>query len=560
MIPNRNGCVTPVPSCRIGHSIPQPRFYGENVGTRADANDASSQHPDGTVGKIADFLKQCAANAFARSNPKGVSSPQPKVETLGHQEPRDHTMPDNTFRAGVGRVIITPPLTAPHAGWGAQTHILPDGVEADLWATVLAVTDGNEAAAFVDLDLVIVSRAESDAIRAAVGAVFGIPASAIRCSVTHNHAGPPPSAWDWAEQGMSELAAYYGYLPTLAASAAYAAKRNFRPARLAVGNGGSTVAVNRRETAPNSRTITGVNPNGPIDPQVLVVRIDSRDGDPIAAIVGYTMHPTTLGPSNRLLSPDWPGHLKRTVERITGATCLFAQGATGDVGPGPDGYTDDPRVIYRLGAEIGCEAARVWFGLRLPPVTHRHERTWESGAPLGKWTADPIAEEPIVVRTASQTIELPLLPQPSLPETEAAVAGATQRLSALRAAGAPAAEIEAATFVVKRTNMTLSRARWFAGKEIFPSELHLLQIGPVVFAGAECEPFSAIGKAIKARSPFPHTWFGGYTGGWFGYVPTPEEYPRRGYEVGTSPYTPEAAKALEEQTVAALTKFGESDS
>jgi len=26
-------------------------------------------------------------------------------------------------------------------------------------------------------------------------------------------------------------------------------------------------------------------------------------------------------------------------------------------------------------------------------------------------------------------------------------------------------------------------------------------------------------------SPFPATWFGGYTGGWAGYIPTPEEFP-----------------------------------
>ena len=50
-------------------------------------------------------------------------------------------MGDRGFRAGVGRVVITPPLTAPHAGWGAQVHVLPDGVEADLWATALVVDD-----------------------------------------------------------------------------------------------------------------------------------------------------------------------------------------------------------------------------------------------------------------------------------------------------------------------------------------------------------------------------------------------------------------------------------
>src|SRR4051812_44910159 len=118
-----------------------------------------------------------------------------------------------SLRAGVGRVTITPPLTAQHAGWGAQTHVFPDGVDQDLWATVLVVSDGTETAAFVDFDLVILSRAESDAIRAAVGSVVGIPPSAIRVSVTHNHAGPPPGAWDWAAEGQSALKQYYALLP-----------------------------------------------------------------------------------------------------------------------------------------------------------------------------------------------------------------------------------------------------------------------------------------------------------------------------------------------------------
>ncbi|MFL5250947.1 MAG: hypothetical protein ACJ79V_24265, partial [Myxococcales bacterium] len=87
---------------------------------------------------------------------------------------------------------ITPPLTAPHASWGAQVHVLPDGVEADLWATALVVDDGVTTAAWIDLDLVLISHQESDAIREAVTAALNIPVQAVRVSVTHNHAGPPP--------------------------------------------------------------------------------------------------------------------------------------------------------------------------------------------------------------------------------------------------------------------------------------------------------------------------------------------------------------------------------
>ena len=69
------------------------------------------------------------------------------------------------------------------------------------------------------------------------------------------------------------------------------------------------------------------------------------------------------------------------------------------------------------------------------------------------------------------------------------------------------------------------------------------------------ENSSAIAREIKERSPFPHTWFGGYTGGWAGYIPTPEEYPAGGYEIDTSPFAPEAASALVESAVAALNEL-----
>jgi hypothetical protein len=295
-----------------------------------------------------------------------------------------------------------------------------------------------------------------------------------------------------------------------------------------------------------------VNPSGVIDPQVFVARIDDLEGYPLAAIVGYTMHPTTLGPANRLISPDWPGHLKRTVEDLTGATCLFMQGATGNVGPGPEGFTDDVSVVRKLGALVGCEAARVFLHLHLPPVEFRHERIWESGAPLGKWMAVPLPEPDPVVRVIERSVALPLREQPPLAEAEARVAEAQRRLDELKAAGAPAAEIEAATFVTKRANMALSRARTYGGKTVFPVAVHALQIGPAVFVGTEGEPFAEIGLAIKERSPFPWTWFGGYTFGWAGYIPTAEEYPRGGYEVETTPFAPEAAQTLIDATVALL--------
>jgi len=138
-------------------------------------------------------------------------------------------------------------------------------------------------------------------------------------------------------------------------------------------------------------------------------------------------------------------------------------------------------------------------------------------------------------------------------EVEAVRADTQRRLHALIERGASAVEIEAATWVAKRANMAVRRAQSFGDRSELAVELNLLQIGPAVLAAIPCEPFAQIGLAIKAASPFPFTWFGGYVGGWFGYLPVPEEYPRKGYEVDTTPYRPEAAAVVVDGTVAALT-------
>ncbi len=150
-------------------------------------------------------------------------------------------MSRQTLVAGVGRVEITPPLTAPHASWGAQLHDLPDGVDQGLLATVLVVSDSLETVAFCELELVILSRAESDAIRSAVAGELNIEPGQVRVCVSHNHAGPPPSAWNWTARGEAALAAYYALLPAQVAGAAREAKLALRPARIGWGRGESRV-------------------------------------------------------------------------------------------------------------------------------------------------------------------------------------------------------------------------------------------------------------------------------------------------------------------------------
>mgnify|MGYP006172922597 CR=1 FL=1 len=62
---------------------------------------------------------------------------------------------------------------------------------------------------------------------------------------------------------------------------------------------------------------------------------------------------------------------------------------------------------------------------------------------------------------------------------------------------------------------------------------------------APIELFCEVSNEVRERSPFPDTFYYGYTNGWFGYMPTSEEWTFGGYEVErVSPFTPAAAGEL----------------
>jgi hypothetical protein len=85
-----------------------------------------------------------------------------------------------------------------------------------------------------------------------------------------------------------------------------------------------------------STKIDGMNRNrrdAPlVDNELTVTRLDGADGKPVAVLVNWTAHPTFSGPQTMELTADWPGYLQREIEGfVPGATCLYSNGAEGDV-------------------------------------------------------------------------------------------------------------------------------------------------------------------------------------------------------------------------------------
>ncbi len=452
--------------------------------------------------------------------------------------------------AGVARADITPPRGIAHAGWGAQTHQRAAGVDMPLYATALALSDGDRAAVLVDLDLIYLWEREATAARDAVSRLTGLPLESVRVSYTHTHSGPVTGGtWSsWFTEGAEEVAAYDAALPHYVAGVAREALRALRPARACVGSGSCRIAVNRRFQRPeDGAVVVGRNRAGSVDREVKVVRIDSEDGSPLAAVVNYACHPIIVGPDNDLITPDYPGVVRRVVEGATGAACLFLQGAAGNVGPARGVARGGIEEYRRLGAILGHEASCVWWELGALDRPERYVCTLESGAPLAVYEDEPapLADGRLAVGT--RAVGLPMREMPDPEQMSSELEACLRRLEELRTSDAGGDEVRYQTMLAKRWAMRAEAAREARGRLRRDIELQGFALGPeIALLAVPGEPFVEIGLEVKRRSPFEHTLFSGYSNVGTDYIPWPDAYPLGGYEVEITPFAPGAAGLLVE--------------
>jgi hypothetical protein len=454
------------------------------------------------------------------------------------------------LRAGTGRRCINPPPNIAHGGWGAQKHEQAEGIDMDLWATALALSDGGSSAIILDIDIQILTNERADQIRAAVSRATGLPVENIRASATHTHSGPVPYK-SWIEKGFEMVAPWFENVARWCAEAATEAIANFKPVTLRAGRGSCDINANRRCVTENGERFLGVNPNGPCDHEVIVIRLEDASRQTVATIVNFACHPTIMGPPNRLITPDYPGAMKREVEQAVGGHCLFLQGAAGDQGP-LIGFQGDVSVYRKFGAVLGHEAAKVALSLAHVPRSVKFEKIIPSGAPLGMYAPEFSTSSSTPVRVLQKEISVPV--REGLPDRKTAVATFELWKNCLKLAREKSddAAITEAVYMARRADLALRMAEDFGGATTTNVRTHFTIFGDVALVGCNIEPFCEIGLNIKKHSPFPFTCVSGYTNGRLAYMATDEEWPKGGYEVENSPFGRNAAEVLQQEIIATL--------
>ena len=452
--------------------------------------------------------------------------------------------------AGTGRTDITPAPGTPQGGWGAQTHQRGLGSDLPFYATALVLQDSQQTVAIVDVDSIGFDPEWTKRILDAIVALTGLPIECVRLSCTHTHSGPNTFRIPVITEGRDMILEYLNGLPMQIAGAVWQAQQNLRPVRIGAGTGHCDFNINRRMQLADGRVVVGRNPDGPVDRTVRVVRIDGLDEVLVATLVHYACHPTTIGWQSQFATPDYPGMMKRVVEEQLGGTCLFLQGATGDIGPRL-GFTGDLSVYRRFGRQLGLEASKVALGIDTLPKEECFVGVQASGAAIALFEDRPVEAGPAVLGVLSRYMQLPLKPFPPPEEAEAEAAVLRAEVACLRREGGET-EIREATAKATQAGMRADRAKLYFGKSVFDWQLQGIRLGSVALICIPGEPFTEINEAIVARSPFPHTLFSGYSNGAFSYLPVRSAYPVGGYEVETSPFSPDAAEIVVEEALRML--------
>jgi hypothetical protein len=445
-----------------------------------------------------------------------------------------------TGSVGLARTDITPPVGIFCRNWGAALHDAAQGVHRSLFLTALAIR-----AAATDQPLVLLDADlgwwanlsyERD-FRGRVCVALGLPEERLLSCLTHTHSAPPLCHPQPQWQGGDLLAAYLGRLEQAMVETARQALANLAPATIEWHHGRCGLATDRDLPDPSPpagpRLVVGFNPANSADDTLVVGRITSASGTPLATIANYACHPTTLAWDNDLVSPDFPGAMRSTIEREGAGLGLFLQGASGELSPRHQ-YVGDPAVADSHGRELAHAVLATVHAMEPPGQALLFDRVVESGAPLAAWRREPRPVTAMMKSLAAmrRTVDLPLKDWPSAAELAAQFSGCTDRA------------------IAERIRRRLRIREALGDGPTFPLEVWGWRIGEALVLGTMAEAYSSIQRSVRAAFPDREVVWLNLVNGSIGYLPPEPLYGVEAYQVWQTPFDRGSLEQLEAAAIA----------
>ena len=269
-------------------------------------------------------------------------------------------------RAGAARVVLTVPEGTPLAGYGDRMRrlLVPDvagrhrhafwfrpneGSRDPLAVRALVLEGGGRRLTWLTVDVIAVDRAFTARVARALGEA-GLPAGALIVSASHTHSGPGA----FLESGILGVVSADRYdreVREALVGSLVEATRRAEAAKVPAQIGSASVlapALTRGRLGPR------------VDREIVVLKVVSDTGVPVAGVWNYAIHGTMLPSVNLRLSGDVMGIASHEIERATGVPTLFVNGAVGDVSPARHGEVETTGAARELAAAVreGWNAVR----------------------------------------------------------------------------------------------------------------------------------------------------------------------------------------------------------
>lgn len=449
--------------------------------------------------------------------------------------------PQSLCRFGLARCDITPPVGIYHRMWGAATHDQATGIHRPLTATAMlfqpldASMDSAADLILLAIDHVLLWSKEMDQLRADIARRTEIPHDRLAITFSHTHAAGLMGLERVGLPGGDLIPPYLDTLAERLAHIVQEARAQMQPVSITYGTGRCALGQHRDFWDEQSRQyVCGYNPGGPADDAVLVARINRRDGQPLAVVVNYACHPTTLAWDNTLISPDFPGAMREVVEGATGVPCVFVQGASGDIGP-REGYVGDPAVADRNGRQLGYAVLSAWEAL--PPPLSRYTYTGPviSGATIGTWAYELLADSDLSPLQRWQLrrwdVALPYRDDlPTIDETKRDIQAWQKKEQAAVARG-DAEDARNCRALVERMMRRLTKLEALPPGPTLPYPVILARIGDAIWLALEAELYNWFQRSLRQRFPGVPILIATLTNGWRpSYLPTADVYGKGIYQ------------------------------
>ena len=370
----------------------------------------------------------------------------------------------NNILLGFSEVDITPSFNVQTIGFNRKDN-LSRGVLHKLLAQISVWISEEEKCCLLAIDHIGFSYQESNMLRNDIANKLGITCDKVMLCFSHTHSAP----------NISIEQEYFSYLRKQVLLGVSEAEKNFAPIKAVWGKTEADIGINRRDKY------------GVLDRRVGVLKIVDADTENLRLLIlRVTAHGNVLLSDNYLISSDYIGATRKSLEERYSCKVMITQGASGNVKPK---YTGSIEALNNMALEINNAVATCIDKLK----PHRIEK----------------------------------LSMFSQVETFFADVPTLERAKEISNEASRENDIDGTSWLKEVARLHNENIK----QQSTDIELQYFMLDNGCFCGVSNEIMCELAVEVVNNCKDDLIFFGAYTNGCDGYLPTAYEYDKGGYEV-----------------------------